>query len=376
MLGLDIDSLLERVRELARQGMGWVEPNPCVGAIVLKDGEIVGEGFHRSYGGPHAEVMALKAAGDQARGGDLIVTMEPCTVQGKTAPCADAILATGIRRVIYASEDPNPANAGKARAVLENAGIEVHQLPPDEKVEGLLEDFKSYLKSDLPWVLMKWAMSCDGKVATVNGDSRWISGETSRREVHEERHRSDAILVGRVTVKTDDPELTVRNIPNAQQPVRVILDSSLHLPPTSKVAMTAKESPTWVIHAAGKGSPERRSTLEALGVRLIEVPCGDGGRLDPSSALRCLRSEGLNRILVEGGPTVHGTLLSEGLANWARVYVAPLLLGGIMAPGPVAGGGFPTIEDGGWLGNVSLRVVGAEKGSDLVMEGRISNHRK
>jgi diaminohydroxyphosphoribosylaminopyrimidine deaminase/5-amino-6-(5-phosphoribosylamino)uracil reductase len=222
--------------------------------------------------------------------------------------------------------------------------------------------------------MLKWAMTADGKVATSGGDSRWISSEESRREVHAERRRSDAVVVGRATVKADDPELTVRLAESGgRKPVRVVLDSGLHLDPASKLVLSAQECTTWVFHCAGADSDSRREALEALGVRTLKVAPGDAGRLDPAEALRLLRKEGLERILVEGGPTVHGALLSQGLADWARVYVSPLLVGGITAPGPVAGPGFPTLNEAVWLADVHLRIVGPN-GSDLVIEGRLTNH--
>lgn len=373
------DLLLERAIKLARKGTGLVEPNPRVGALVVKDGEIVGEGWHREYGGPHAEVVALTSAGEKARGAELLLTLEPCSTHGKTEPCTDAIIACGIAKVVFAIADPSAENGGAAREVLESAGVEVVQMEPSDAVtaaDDLIKDFRCYITGTLPWVVLKWAMSADGKVATVTGDSRWISSEASRAEVHRERARCDVVMVGRATVRTDDPELTVRMCEtNGHVAVRAVLDSGLHLDPTSKLVMSAQEVPTWVFHCAGPDADDRRAALEALGVKVVAVPQGDGGRLDPAEALRQLRAAGFHRILVEGGPTVHGALLSGGLADWARVYVSPLLLGGITAPGPVAGAGFPTLDDAVWLSDVHLRIVG-DQGSDLAIEGRIGNHRE
>jgi diaminohydroxyphosphoribosylaminopyrimidine deaminase/5-amino-6-(5-phosphoribosylamino)uracil reductase len=363
-----------RAVKLAKRGTGLVEPNPRVGALVIRDGEVVGEGFHREYGGPHAEVMALLSAGERARGAELFVTLEPCSTTGKTDACTQAIIATGIRRVLFSCPDPNPKNGGRARGVLESAGIEVVQVEAEPEAQELIQDFSRYLKRTLPWVILKWAMTADGRVATVAGDNRWITSEESRRECHEERRRCDAVLVGRATVKTDDPELTVRMGVEGRSPTRVIFDSGLHLDPASKVALTAAEVPTWVLHAPDVDRA-RTFALEALGVRLFEVPKGEAGRIDPIAALRRLRAEGLHRILVEGGPTVHGALFADRVADWARIYVAPLLVGGITAPGPIAGAGCPTLEDAVWLSDVRVRVV-SPRGSDLVIEGRITNHRE
>lgn len=373
---LNLETLLERAVKLARKGTGFVEPNPRVGALVVRDGEVVGEGYHPEYGAPHAEVVALSAAGEKARGSDLVVTLEPCSTLGKTDACTDAIIATGIKRVFYAASDPNPDNGGRSRRILEEAGIEVSQVPDAKGADELISDFKTYVKGSLPWVILKWAMSADGKVATMSGDSRWISSEESRREVHEERRRADVVMVGRATVKTDDPELTVRlTESNGASTVRAVLDSGLHLDPACRLVLTAQDIPTWVFHCANGTADARREALEALKVRVVEVPRGEGGRLDVGEALKHLRREGLHRILVEGGPTVHGALLTGGFADWARVYVCPILLGGITAPGPVAGVGFPTLEDAVWLDDLHLRIVG-ESGSDFVVEGRITNHRE
>ncbi|MSR74365.1 MAG: bifunctional diaminohydroxyphosphoribosylaminopyrimidine deaminase/5-amino-6-(5-phosphoribosylamino)uracil reductase RibD [Planctomycetes bacterium] len=369
-------SLIERAVILAKRGTGLVEPNPRVGALVVRQGEIVAEGWHRAYGGPHAEVMALNAAGVKSRGADLYLTLEPCSTHGKTEPCTDAIIATGIRRVFYAMSDPNPVNGRRAKEVLLEAGIEVVELGVTPATEDLLKDFTAYMRGTLPWVLLKWAMTADGKVATAGGDARWISSEESRAEVHVERQRSDAVLVGRATVKSDDPLLTARmNGGSRRQPVRVVLDSGLHLDPAAKIVQTASEVPTWVFHCAGPEADDRRHTLEAFGVRTLAVGKGEDGRLNPCEALQLLRREGLHRIFVEGGPTVHGALLSQGLADWARVYISPLLVGGMTAPGPVAGPGFATLDLAVWLKDVHVRVVG-DHGSDLVMEGRIGNHRE
>lgn len=375
MATVNLDALLDKAVKLARRGTGFVEPNPRVGALVIRNGEVVGEGWHREYGGPHAEVMALGAAGDRARGADLLVTLEPCSSYGKTDPCTDAIIATGIRRVWYAAGDPNPRNGGRSRQILEEAGIEVLELPHHEPAHELLQDFKAWLRSSMPWVILKWAMTADGKVATVNGESRWISSEESRAEVHAERRRSDAVMVGRATVKADDPELTVRLVEmNGKKPVRVVLDSGLHIDPACRLVQTAQDCPTWIFHCASSEADGRRAAVEALGARTIRVGQAESGRLETAEALRFLRSEGLHRVLVEGGPTVHGSLLAQGLGNWARVYVCPLLVGGITAPGPVAGPGFPSLNEAVWLRDLHLRVVG-QNGSDFVVEGRIGNHR-
>ncbi len=375
---MNAHEIIERAVKLARKGSGYVEPNPRCGAVVVRDGQIVGEGFHREYGGPHAEVVALSAAGDHARGADLYVTLEPCSTTGKTPPCTQAIIATGIRRVFIACSDPNPQNGGRARAILESAGIQVVQLEPIPSATELIKEFGGYLRRSLPWVVLKWAMTVDGKVATITGDSRWITSEESRREGHEERRRSDGILVGRATVKTDDPELTVRMGVEGRNPVRVVFDTGLHIDPTSKVVLSAAQIPTWVLHAPDVDSA-RKPALEAMGVRLVEIPKGEAGRIDPVIALQYLRKEGLHRILCEGGPTVHGTLLGHHLADWVRIYIAPMLVGGMTAPGPVAGVGCPTLEDATWLSDVHVRVVNKDDGnpgSDLVIEGRVTKHRE
>ncbi len=364
--------ILERAVKLAKKGAGYVEPNPRVGAVVVKDGQVVGEGWHSSYGGPHAEVVALAQAGEKARGADLYVTLEPCSTVGKTDACTHAILATGISRVIYACKDPSAANGGKARSALTAAGIEVVKVDSTPACDELITSFAAYTKRTLPWTILKWAMSADGKVATTSGDARWISCDESRREGHEERARADAVIVGRATVKADDPELTVRMGVKGRNPVRVIFDTGLHIGLESKVVLTAAQAPTWVLHAPDVDA-RRKPALEALGVKLVEIPKGPSGRIDPVLALRHLRDQGLHRLLVEGGPTIHGALVDARCADWIRVYMAPMLLGGVLAPGPVAGMGVPTLEDAVTMTDCHVRVVGTH---DFCLEGRVSRHRE
>ncbi|RME72294.1 MAG: bifunctional diaminohydroxyphosphoribosylaminopyrimidine deaminase/5-amino-6-(5-phosphoribosylamino)uracil reductase RibD [Planctomycetota bacterium] len=268
-----------RAVELAARGLGRVEPNPPVGAVCVREGRVVGEGWHERFGGPHAERRALEAAGGAARGATLYVTLEPCAHHGKTPPCTDAILAAGCRRVVYACADPNPEAAGGARR-LEAAGVEVAHRPLPE-AERLLAPFLVRVREGRPWVIAKWAMSLDGRIATRTGHARWISGELSRQRVHERRAQVDAVLVGIGTALADDPLLTVR-LPaghrvagaTGRPPLRVVVDTRARLPLTSRLVASAREAP--VLVAVGRQAPApARAALQAAGCEVLEV---GGGR--------------------------------------------------------------------------------------------------
>lgn len=339
---IDHDSWMRHALALAERGRGYVEPNPVVGAVVVREGVVVGEGWHQRYGGPHAEVHALEAAGDAARGATLYVTLEPCCHHGKTLPCTDAVLRAGISRVVAAMEDPFPQVAGKGAAVLRATGVEVEIGVCDPEARRLNAPYLTLLEKGRPYVHAKWAMTLDGKIATRTGDSKWISNRASRRVVHELRGRMDAILVGIGTALADDPQLTARP-PGPRTATRIILDSRCRLPPTFCLARTARDVPTLV--ATSDAAPaEAAAELQRQGCEVLRLPAADG-KPDVAAVLAELGRRRFTNVLVEGGGGVFGSFLDAGALDEVHVFVAPLLVGGAHAPTPVGGQGAARLAD-------------------------------
>jgi diaminohydroxyphosphoribosylaminopyrimidine deaminase/5-amino-6-(5-phosphoribosylamino)uracil reductase len=344
----DVNAMTRAV-DLAARGLGRTTPNPAVGAVLVRDGEIVGEGNHAAAGAPHAEVVALRGAGDAARGATLYVTLEPCCHHGRTPPCTDAILSAGVAEVRYAVSDPDPRVAGRGHQLLEAAGVDVLCIP-DEAAAEITRGFVTRLRTGRPWVTVKVAMSVDGKVATRSGDSRWISGPASRRRVHALRDRADAVLVGIGTALADDPLLTVRPTPpDGRQPLRIVLDSALRLPHDGALSGTAAVCPTLVAYVPGRlaGDPEgerRRAGLEDRGIELLALPPDGDKRVSLEALATVLGQRGSNELLVEGGADVVAAFLAAGLVDELLVCVAPVVIGGRSAPGPVGGVGVDRLE--------------------------------
>jgi diaminohydroxyphosphoribosylaminopyrimidine deaminase/5-amino-6-(5-phosphoribosylamino)uracil reductase len=352
---------MRRALELAERGRGHVEPNPMVGAVVVRDDRIVGEGWHQQYGGPHAEVHALTAAGAAARGATLYVTLEPCCHHGKTPPCTDAILAAGIGRVVGTLLDPFPQVSGKGREQLRRAGIEF-----DIGVEGLAAyrlnaPYIKLVTAGRPWVIAKWAMSLDGKIATASGDSKWISGEGSRRRVHELRGRVDAILVGIGTVLADDPLLTARP-PGPRTATRIVLDSQGRLSPESQLVRTAGEAPLLVV------TTEAATSFSAPGVDWLRLPA-EQGRPALAALLDELGRRRVTHLLVEGGAEVLGSFRDAGAIDEAYVFIAPKLLGGAAAKSPVGGRGVATLAKSLAFGRWEMERID----DDLLVHGWVGD---
>ncbi len=327
---------------LAARGRCGASPNPMVGAVVVDaEGTLAGEGFHAAFGGPHAEVEALSEAGERARGGTLYVTLEPCARHGKTPPCVDAVIAAGIFRIVIAMSDPTAAGGGADR--LRAEGLEVHEGPGAEQSRSLNRRWLHWARFRRPWVTLKAAVSMDGKVATREGDSMWITGEAARRRGLELREEHDAILVGVDTVIADDPRLTRRLGLN---PVagwrRVVLDSTLRTPSEARVVAADPET-TLVLHTSAAGDEDRRRLRDA-GVELVELRAGDDGRVDIEAVLDTLGRREIAALLVEGGPTVHGSLCDAELVDEVALFMAPFIIGGSAAPSAVAGRGIATLE--------------------------------
>ncbi len=333
---------MERALELAARGRCGASPNPMVGAVVLDaEGRRAGEGYHAAYGGPHAEVTALTEAGDRARGGTLFVTLEPCAHYGKTPPCVDAVLAAGIRRAVIALAEPDPTAGGGADC-LRAEGVEVNQGLGAERSRILNRRWLHWVRCSRPWVTLKAAVSLDGRVATREGESKWITGEAARERSLELREEHDAILVGVETILADDPQLTRRLGLN---PVsgwrRVVLDSRLRTPSDAVVVQTQPEA-TLIAHTS-EAPVEDRRRLQETGVELVELKAGDDGRVDLGALLDHLARREVAALLVEGGPTVHGSFNDADLVDEIALFIAPFVIGG-NAPAAVAGTGVATLE--------------------------------
>ncbi len=360
-MGEGDEGFMRRALELARKGWGWTRPNPLVGAVVVKDGEVVGEGYHACYGGPHAEAVALHEAGDRARGADLYLNLEPCVdfPGKKTFPCTDAILRAGIRRVIVATRDPNPCVDGRGLARLREAGVEVVEGVLADEARVLNEVFFHWIRARTPFVVLKLGMSLDGKIASRTRRSRWITGEGSRRLVHLFRARYGGILVGVGTVLADDPSLTVRGV-EGPRPLRVVLDSEGRIPLGAKVLSPGART---VVATTERMPSETEAQLCAKGAEVWRLP-GEGGRVDLRELLGRLGEE-TDSLLVEGGSEVAWSFLSQGLVHKVAFFYAPVVLGGREAVPAVGGDG---VEDP--AAGIRVRDLQIERvGEDLLVTG-------
>ncbi|MHB1190339.1 MAG: bifunctional diaminohydroxyphosphoribosylaminopyrimidine deaminase/5-amino-6-(5-phosphoribosylamino)uracil reductase RibD [Armatimonadota bacterium] len=326
---------MRRALRLAKRGR--TSPNPMVGAVVVRDGRVVGEGFHPRAGEPHAEVFALRAAGDAARGAEMYVTLEPCCHHGRTPPCVEAIIEAGISVVHAAMIDPNPAVAGKGIQALRDAGLEVQVGEMEADARELNRGFVKRITTGLPFVTWKAAMTLDGKIASSTGDSRWVTGERARREVHKLRAESDAVVVGIGTVLADDPELTVRAVRGAN-PMRVVVDSRASTPPDARVLDGQAET---VIAVTPSAPAERVNALRAVGAKVLTLP-GKGGRVDLQALLVQL---GVNNVLLESGGEIAASMLANGLVDRGLIFIAPKVIGGRDAKTPVEGAGIPRMAE-------------------------------
>jgi len=350
---------MEYALELAEKGSGFTNPNPLVGAVIVKDGRIVGQGYHQYYGGPHAEVNAFENANEDVEGATMYVTLEPCSHYGKTPPCVDAIVERGIKRVVIGMEDPNPLVSGRGVKILQEEGIEV--------VTGILEDrciiqneiFIKYITTKKPFCIFKSAMTLDGKISTRTGDSRWVSGEESREHVHRLRQRVAGILVGVGTAIADDPMLTTRlEGEETKNPIRIIVDSRGKLPTKSKIVETSGQVRT-ILVTTDLAPEEKLEALADRGLEIIKSPAKEG-RVDISHTLSRLGEMGIDSILVEGGSTIGYSFLEEGLIDKVLFFIAPKLIGGDESKTPLGGKGINLMKDAIDLERVEIRMFGKD----------------
>lgn len=348
--------------ELAKKGCGWVNPNPMVGAVVVKNGKIIGQGYHERYGEPHAERNALASCKTPAAGATLYVTLEPCCHHGKTPPCTEAIIKSGISHVVIGSSDPNPLASGQGIAILRSHGIEVTELVAKDECGKLNESFFHYIQNRTPYVVMKYAMTMDGKTATRSGKSQWITGEAARRRVHEDRHRYSAIMVGVGTVIADDPMLTCR-LEKGRNPRRIICDTRLRTPLQAKIVNTSDMAST-IIATAVSDTGRHRPYLDA-GCEIMVIPQKEG-HIDLNSLMQRLGEKQIDSLLLEGGGTLNWSALQSGIVNKVQAYLAPKLFGG-GGNSPVEGLGVDSPEGAFLLRSPVITQIG----EDVLLESEV-----
>ncbi|MEW6231089.1 MAG: bifunctional diaminohydroxyphosphoribosylaminopyrimidine deaminase/5-amino-6-(5-phosphoribosylamino)uracil reductase RibD, partial [Chloroflexota bacterium] len=350
---------MKRALELAALARGHTSPNPMVGAVLVKDGQVLGEGFHRRAGEPHAEVHALRQAGEAARGATLYVNLEPCAHYGRTPPCTRELIAAGIARVHMAMLDPNPLVSGRGKAEMEAAGITTAVGEHEEEARALNEVFAKYITTGYPFVIAKFAMSLDGKIATSAGESRWITGQEARRYVHDLRDTVDAVMVGVNTVIADDPLLTARlEAPDLRQPLRVIVDSKGRTPLYARVLDPGLPGKT--IIATSELIPEKRlAEFRDQGIEVLISPAR-GGMVDLERLMQALGQREISSVLLEGGGTILASAFAAGLVDKVLAFIAPKIIGGKAAPTPVGGEGAPSLAQALTLKRVAVERLGPD----------------
>lgn len=361
--GLD-EVYMRMALDLARKGKGWTTPNPLVGAIIVKGGRVIGQGYHQKYGQPHAEVNAIASAKEDVTGATLYVTLEPCSHFGKTPPCSDLLIDKNIKRVVVGTLDPNPLVAGKGIERLRSNGIEVVTGVLEEESQKLNEIFIKYIVTKEPFVVMKNAMSLDGKIATVTGESQWISGESSRKQVHSLRHELAGIMVGIETIIKDDPQLTSRTL-NSRNPIRIVVDSQLRIPIASKV-LTQQDKAKTIVATTRRANKEKLDTLKQMGIEVL-VTKEKSGRVDLQELMKLLGAKGIDSILLEGGANLNFSALEEGIVDKIQSYIAPKIIGGKEAKTAVEGAGVHSLKNAFQIDRMTPVMVG----EDLFVEGYI-----
>lgn len=388
MANKDDEKWMSMALELAAKGAGHTSPNPLVGAVIVRGDELIGEGWHEYCGGLHAERNAIKDCierGNDPEGATIYVTLEPCCHYGKTPPCTEAIIENKMARVVYGALDPNPKVAGKGLEILAEAGIEVEGPVLNKECLEINDIFFHYITTGMPFVIMKYAMTADGKIAAYTGDSRWVTGETARKHTHLTRKRVSAIMVGIGTVLADDPMLNCRlDEPDVKRdgtpfessvdPIRVICDSRLRLPLDSQIVKTAGQIRTIAACVEGAAEKpddiaEKKAALEKAGVEVIEIPADTDGHVSISMLMKTLGELKIDSVLLEGGGEMNFSALNSGVVDKVQVYIAPKIIGGAGAKSPVGGMGIPKMADCIKLGRPAISVLG----EDLLLEYRFVN---
>jgi diaminohydroxyphosphoribosylaminopyrimidine deaminase/5-amino-6-(5-phosphoribosylamino)uracil reductase len=356
--------LMQRALTLARRGLGKTSPNPVVGAVLVRKGRVLAEGWHKRAGGPHAEIFALRNA--KTRGATLYVTMEPCSTWGKTPPCTEAIIAAGVKRVVVAALDPNPKHNGRGLKILRRAGIRIESGLRAQAAIALNEAFNKWITTGMPFVIAKAAMSLDGKIATRTGDSKWITSEAARREAHKLRSYADAIMVGANTVIRDDPQLTLRHGVRGKQPWRVVIDGRGRCPRAARLFTDAHRQRTIVLTTSHSPAHWRRD-LDHLGIRVLVIK-GNKGRMNLRAALRALGKMEITSVLVEGGGELLGSLFDERLIDKVALFYAPVVIGGREAVTAVGGEGPSKVNNSVRLLDCHWRRIGK---NEMLVEARV-----
>lgn len=358
--------MMKRALELAERGAGFTNPNPLVGAVIVKNGKVIGEGWHQQYGSSHAEINAFKNAAEDVKGATMYVTLEPCSHYGKTPPCANALIEKGIKKVVIGLVDPNPLVAGNGIKILRENGIEVVTGILEDQGKKLNEIFLKYITTGLPFVIMKTAMTLDGKIASCTGDSKWITNEISRDYVHRIRHRVSGIMAGIGTVLADDPSLTTRlKDIEGKDPVRIIIDSSARIPLTAQVLNLHSKAKT-IIACTEMAHKDKIKALEAKGAEIITTPLKDGG-VDLKCLMKLLGDKKIDSILLEGGSKINYSALKEGIVDKVNAFIAPKIIGGENAKTPVGGPGIHLMRDAIDLHNIDVKRFQ----KDIMIEGYI-----
>lgn len=358
---------MERALELAAKGIGYTNPNPLVGAVIVKNEKIIGEGYHEVCGSNHAEINAFKNSTEDVSGATMYVTLEPCSHYGKTPPCANAIVEKGIKKVVIGLKDPNPLVAGRGIQILEDNGIEVVSGVMEEEGRRLNEIFLKYITTKLPFCILKTAMTLDGKIAAYTGDSKWVTNEISRKYVHQLRHRLSGIMVGIGTVLADDPVLTTRlDSGNGSDPIRIIVDSSARIPLEAKVLHVESKAKT-IVAVTELADKDKIKALKDIGTDIIVCPLKNN-RVDLSYLMKVLGERGIDSVLLEGGSELNYSAIEEGIVDKINAFIAPKIIGGRESKTPIGGKGKAVMSEAISIDKLQVYSFG----DDVMMEGYIN----